>query len=433
MTLSTDALQALDAAEAISLLRNGTITSEALVRACLDRIEAEDGRIGAFEHIDAAGALAQARAIDARTPKPPLAGLPVAVKDIIDTADLPTECGFAPYRGRRPDRDAACVARLRAAGAVVLGKTVTTELAFFQPGKTRNPHDLARTPGGSSSGSAAAVAARMAPAALGTQTAGSIIRPASFCGVVGFKPTHGLVPLDGVSPFAASLDTIGVLVRRIADVSPLLEALAPGAFAPVPALRPAPRRPRVALCRTEQWPLARASTHRIVDEAAARIGLAGAPVAELDLGPAFAGLAEAQRTIMAVEAARTFRAIVARHGDAVSAVLRDLVRDGEGVTADREDSARQQRARCRELLGDVFARFDVLLTPSAVGEAPVGLASTGDPAFNRVWTLLGTPCVSLPGARGPEGMPVGIQLVGAPDGDAALLSAAAWVERALGE
>jgi Asp-tRNA(Asn)/Glu-tRNA(Gln) amidotransferase A subunit family amidase len=426
------ALHELDAAEAVSLLRAGTLTSEELVRACLERIEAEDGRIGAFEHVDAAAALAAARRVEASSPKPLLAGLPVAVKDIIDTADLPTECGFAPYRGRRPARDAACVSRLRAAGAVVLGKTVTTEFAFFQPGKTRNPHDLARTPGGSSSGSAAAVAAHLAPAALGTQTAGSVIRPASFCGVVGFKPTYGLIALDGVSPFAASLDTLGFFVRRVADLPVLLAAALPS---PPPA---EPRReptrggvPRVALCRTEQWALAKPSTRRAVDEASTRVALAGAPVAELDLGSAFQGLTDAQRTIMAAEAARVFRPIVAQHGDAVSAVLRDLVRDGERVEPEREEAARHQRDRCRELLDDVFARFDVLLTPSAIGEAPVGLASTGDPAFNRIWTLLGTPCISLPGARGPAGMPVGIQLVGRRGADAALVGFAEWVEHAL--
>jgi Asp-tRNA(Asn)/Glu-tRNA(Gln) amidotransferase A subunit family amidase len=429
------ALHEMDAAEAVSLLLEGTITSEELVGACLERIEAEDGAIGAFEHLDPGAALAEARRIDALSPKPPLAGLPVAVKDIIDTADLPTECGFGGWRGRRPGRDAACIMRLRAAGAVLLGKTVTTEFAFFRPGKTRNPHDLARTPGGSSSGSAAAVAARLAPAALGTQTAGSIIRPASFCGIVGFKPTHGILPLDGVAPFAPSLDTLGFLVRRVADVRLLLGALLPSSPSAVPSPRgPESKRdvPRVALCRTEQWALAEPSTQRIVEDAAARLQRAGASVVELDLGPEFAGLADAQRTVMAAEAARVFRPILAQHGDAASAVLREFVREGERVTADREASARRQGDRCRELLKEVFARFDVLVTPSAIGEAPIGLESTGDPAFNRIWTLLAAPCLSLPGARGPAGMPVGVQLVGPPVGDAALVGFADWIEGALG-
>jgi Asp-tRNA(Asn)/Glu-tRNA(Gln) amidotransferase A subunit family amidase len=424
------ALHELDAAEAVRLLRSGGITSEELVRACLRRIEEEDGRIGAFEHLDPDAALAAARRIDALSPRPPLAGLPVAVKDIFDTADLPTECGFAGWRGRRPGRDAAPVARLRAAGAVVLGKTVTTELAFFWPGRTRNPHDPARTPGGSSSGSAAAVAARLAPAALGTQTAASIVRPAAFCGVVGWKPTHGVVALDGVAPFAPSLDTFGIFVRRIADLAPLLDALAPAPGAPRIAARE-DEPPRVALCRTEQWPLADPSTRTLVEDAALRLAREGATLADLDLGPAFDGLAAAHRTIMAAEAARELGSLLARHGDVASPVLRDFVREGEQVTPEREASARRQGDRCRQLLVDVFARFDVLLTPSAVGEAPLGLGSTGDPAFGRIWTLLGTPCVALPWARGPAGMPVGVQLVGPRGEDPALLRHAGWIERAL--
>jgi Asp-tRNA(Asn)/Glu-tRNA(Gln) amidotransferase A subunit family amidase len=428
-----NALHDLSAVQAVALLRDGVISSEELVRACLDRIASEDRTLGAFEHVDPDAALAQARRIDAASPRPPLAGLPVGVKDIIDTADLPTECGFAGWRGRRPSRDAACVARLRAAGGVVLGKTVTTEFAFFQPGKTRNPHDPARTPGGSSSGSAAAVAARLVPAALGTQTAGSIIRPASFCGVVGFKPTHGLLPLDGIAPFAPSLDTLGFLVRRVADVSVLLPAVlaAPSGGAVSLAAGRDYDLPRFALCRTEQWALAEASTRRIVEDAAARLARAGARVEERDLAPEFAGLAEAQRTIMAAEAARSFRSILAEHGARVSAVLRDLVRDGERAGPEREAAARRQAERCRERLADVFAGIDALLTPSAVGEAPLGLSSTGDPALNRIWTLLGTPCVSLPAATGPAGMPVGIQLVGPRRGDAALVEVAEWAERAL--
>jgi Asp-tRNA(Asn)/Glu-tRNA(Gln) amidotransferase A subunit family amidase len=428
------ALHELDAAEAVPLLRAGKISAEELVRACLDRIAGEDGPLGAFEHVDPAGALAQARRVDATSPRPPLAGLPVGVKDIVDTADLPTECGFAGWRGRRPHRDAACVARLRAAGAVVLGKTVTTEFAFFKPGKTRNPHDPARTPGGSSSGSAAAVAARLAPAALGTQTAGSIIRPASFCGIVGFKPTHGLLSMDGIVPFAPSLDTLGFLVRRVADVPLLLAPLLPSPPG-APAARSTPivrgEAPRIALCRTEQWALAEPSTQRIVEDAAARAGRAGARVEERDLGPEFTGLVEAQRTIMAAEAARTFRPVLAEHGEALSAVLRDLVREGERVGVEREEAARRQAARCRDLLREPFERFDALLTPSTIGEAPLGLGSTGDPAFNRIWTLLGTPCVSLPGAIGPAGMPVGVQLVGPRGADEALVAVAEWVERAL--
>jgi Asp-tRNA(Asn)/Glu-tRNA(Gln) amidotransferase A subunit family amidase len=348
------------------------------------------------------------------------------VKDIFDTADLPTERGSEAFRGRRPERDAEVVRRLRAAGAVILGKTVTAELAFYRPGKTRNPHDLSRTPGGSSSGSAAAVAAGMAPAALGTQTAGSIVRPASFCGVVGMKPTFGLVPMDGVSPFAPSLDTFGIFVREVAAIAPILAAAA-GA----PIAVPAPTRPpRLALCRTEQWPFAEPSTRALVEEATARLGRVGAEVEELDLGAEFQGLADAQRTIMAAEAARTLREVRERHAPVLSRVLLDFLAEGERIEPEREAAARAQAERCRALLPGVFARFDALLTPSALGEAPAGLASTGDPAFNRIWTLLGTPCASLPLARGPAGLPVGVQVVGAPGRDGDLLAACAWMERA---
>jgi amidase len=424
---SMGSLPGLGAAEALARLRAGTLSSEDLVRACLERIAREDVALGAFEHLDPDAAVAAARAIDAARPRPPLAGLPVAVKDIVDTAGLPTECGSPVHRGRRPERDAACVARLRAAGAVVLGKTVTTEFAFYRPGKTRNPHDPARTPGGSSSGSAAAVAAGLVPAALGTQTAGSVIRPASFCGVVGLKPTFGLLPLDGVCPFAPSLDTLGVFVRDVVALAPLLEALG------APVATP-PRRdpPRIVLCRTEQWPLAEPSTRRIVEEAAAALARAGAAVREAEPGAPFAGLADAQRTVMAAEAARTFREIRARHGDLLSPVLTAFLREGDLVSAEREAAARAQARACRAELPALLGDADVLLTPSAIGEAPLGLEATGDPAFNRIWTLLGTPCLSLPVARGPAGLPVGVQLVARPGADGALLSAAAWIAGALG-
>ncbi len=413
----------LPAAEAVARLRRRALSSEALVRACLDRIAAEDGRIGAFEHVDPAAALAQARRVDALDPPPPLAGLPVAVKDIFDTADLPTEWGTEVLRGRRPGRDAEAVARLRAAGAVVLGKTVTTELAYFRPGKTRNPHDLGRTPGGSSSGSAAAVAARMVPAALGTQTAGSVLRPASFCGVVGFKPTFGLVSMAGAAPQAPSLDTFGVFVRDVEAV-PLLVGAAAGT--PLEAVA-APARPRLALCRTGEWPRADPATRAVVEGVARALGRAGAEVEELALPPEFDGLPEAQRDLQALEASRSFRALRDAHGPRLSPVLLELVAAGERIGAAREADIRAGAQRCRAALPAIFARFDGLLTPAAVGEAPVGLASTGDPAFNRIWTMLGTPAASLPLGRGPAGLPLGVQVVGAPGAGARLAALCGWI------
>jgi amidase len=415
----------LGAAEAAALLSRGEIGSEELVRACLDRIAAEEPRVQAWEFLDPELALSQARRLDAAGRPGPLCGLPVGVKDIIDTADMPTARGSAVFAGRRPGADAACVAALRRAGGVVLGKTVTTELAYFAPGKTRNPRDPSRTPGGSSSGSAAAVAAGMVPAALGTQTAGSIIRPASFCGAVGFKPSHGLVSMEGVSPFAPSLDTLGILARRAADLPLLTRALG----AALPDLPPA-RAPRLGLCRTEAWAAASPETRLAVSGSAERLAAAGAALGEAD-DSALAGLTEAQRTVMAFEAAAELRGLAAQHASRLSPQLLELLRQGEAIPRAGYDAARARRDEARRRLAGTFARFDVLVAGSALGEAPAGLASTGDPAMNRIWTLLGLPCVSLPAGQGPSGLPVGVQLVGPPGGDAALLAAAAWAEAAL--
>ena len=420
------ALHELDASTAASLLGRGAITAEALVRSCLERIEELEPRVQAFEALDPDLALGQARRADAAGRPGPLHGLPVGVKDIIDTADLPTARGSPIFTGRRPGVDAACVAALRRAGGVVLGKTVTTELAYYFPGKTRNPHDPARTPGGSSSGSAAAVAAGMVPAALGTQTAGSLIRPAAYCGVVALKPTHGLVPIDGVSPVAPSLDTLGVLVRRARDLPLLLAGL--GVLLPPTA--PIGRL-RVGLCRTEAWNETLPASRDAVARAASVLALAGAEVTEVE--ERFAGLSGAQRTVMAAEAAVTLGPLRDAHGDRLSPQLRALVEDGARVSPEALAAARGAAEAGRARLPALFARFDVLLGASTQGEAPEGLASTGDPALNRIWTLLGTPCVQLPAGRGPAGMPVGIQLVGARGGDAALCAAAALVEELLGD
>jgi len=419
-------LHELAAAEALALLRRREITSAALVGALLERIAAEEPRVLAWQHLDPELALARARAVDGLPSPPPLAGLPVGVKDIFDTADMPTECGSPIHRGRRPARDATAVARLRAAGAVVLGKTVTTEFAFYQPGKTRNPRDPGRTPGGSSSGSAAAVAAGMVPVALGTQTAGSVIRPASFCGVVGLKLTHGLVPLDGVSPLAPSLDTIGLFARRPADLPPVVEALETG----LPRPRPLDREPRLGLCRTPQWALCAPEGRQAVERAAALLSRAGAEVSEV--APDLDGLFEAQRTIMAAEAALSFAALFRTRGAELSPVLRDLLRAGEATPPAELSAARALAQHAAARLPRMLSGLDALLTPAALGEAPVGLGATGDPAVNRVWTLLGVPALSLPAGVGPSGMPVGVQLVGAPRGDLALLEVAEWAARALG-
>lgn len=418
-------LHELSAAEAVPLLARGALTAEALVRACLARIAAEEPRVQAWEHLDPELCLAQARRADATGRRGSLHGLPVGVKDVIDTADMPTARGSPLFAGRRPAADAACVAALRQAGAVILGKTVTTELAYYAPGKTRNPHDPSRTPGGSSSGSAAAVAAAMVPVALGTQTAGSLIRPASFCGVVGLKPSHGLLPLDGVSPFApVSLDTLGIFARSARDLPLLLSALGK----PVAGAAP-PARPRIGLARTEAWPLAEPASREAVARAAAAFAAAGAEVEEAP--EAWAGLSQAQRTVMAFEAAAAWGETAAREGARLSPQFREIVAAGAAVAPAAYQEARALAAAARAHLPALFARFDLLLGASALGEAPPGLASTGDPAMNRIWTLLGLPCLSLPAGRGPAGLPVGVQLVGPPGGDELLLGLGRWAEAAL--
>jgi amidase len=388
-------------AEAVALLSRRELSAEELVRRCLARIEEREPVVQAWEALDAEGALREARRIDGLRERPLLCGVPVGIKDLIDTADLPTSYGSPAHRGRRPARDAACVRALREAGAIVLGKTVTTEFAVYTPGKTRNPRDPSRTPGGSSSGSAAAVADGMVPFALGTQTAGSVIRPASFCGVIGWKTVFGAVSLEGVHPLAPSLDTLGFFVRELDDV-PLVLAALTGARPP-PVQQPR----RFGLCRTELWDRADASTREVVEGAADRLARSGAGIVEVDLPP---GLADAQIAIMGAEAVSALRD---EPEDQLSPRLSEFLDAGRAVTAERLRAARDLAEHGRRKLAETFASVDAILTAAALGEAPAGLGATGDPALARIWTLLGTPCVSLPLLRGPSGLPVGLQLVAA--------------------
>jgi amidase len=404
-------------AEALQRLSRRELTAEDLARQCLARIAEREPAVEAWEVLDAEGALAEARRIDALRDRPPLLGLPVGVKDLIDTADLPTAYGSPIHRGHRPERDAECVRRLREAGAVVLGKTVTTEFAVYSPGKTRNPHDPSRTPGGSSSGSAAAVADGMVPVALGSQTAGSVIRPAAFCGVIGFKPTYGLLPIQGVHPLAPSLDTLGFFVRAVEDVPPILSVLS---GAPVEPIRRAT--PRLGFYRTEAWPRAMPEMREALEHSARSLS-----AREIEPGPAFAGLIDAQIAIMGAEGAQSLRNEPERE---LSPKLREFVREGAKVSPERLRAARDQAERCGSELERIFATVDAIVTPAAPGEAPQGLAATGDPIFCRIWTLLGVPCISLPVLRGPGGMPMGLQIVGRRGHDSELLATAAFVASA---
>ena len=409
-------------AEAAARLRRRELSSEELVRACLERIEAREPVVGAWSFLDGDSALAQARERDAEAPRSPLHGLPVGIKDIFDTADMPTEHGSPIHAGRRPEADAACVRRLREAGAVVLGKTVTTEFATYQPPKTVNPLDPERTPGGSSSGSAAAVADGMVPLALGSQTAGSTIRPASFCGIFGFKPTHGAVDLTGALQLSARLDTIGPMARDARDLELLLDALLPDGGAEE---QPGDSAPRFAFVRTRHWEQADASGRAALERAAERLEAAGARVEETVPPEPFDGLTGAQETIMAFDLARSLAAEREQHADRLSAPLRELLEQGAATGEGAYRDAVALAERCRAQLGDVLAGADAILTPAAVGEAPQR-GSTGDPVFCRAWTLLGAPAVSVPGLTGEHGMPIGIQLVAPPGADRALLGVAAW-------
>lgn len=412
-----DTMSALEAAAAIE---RGTLTCEALARACLERIDAREPVVHAWREIDAARTLARARELDRQPRRGPLHGIPVAIKDIIATADLPTRHGSPIYANDVPVADAACVSLLRAQGALIPGKTVTTEFAYYEPGPTANPRNPLHTPGGSSSGSAAAVADGMVPLGLGTQTAGSIIRPAAFCGIVGFKPTFGRLNTAGVKPFAPSLDTLGCLARDVADIELLRSALTGGAYRPLEA--PAARL-RIGVYRSADWSQAHASAQQAVLDVADALRRDAdirdaAPLADVHAA------IDAQRVIMAFEGAQSLGYEYRAHRAALSARLAELLETGMKI--DYADYVRAQHvaAKARDALRDLLADYDVLITPSAPGEAPVGLGATGDPVFNRLWTMLGVPAVTIPVASGPAGMPLGVQLVGAWDRDRELLAIA---------
>jgi Asp-tRNA(Asn)/Glu-tRNA(Gln) amidotransferase A subunit family amidase len=413
------------ATEAARRIERGELTSEALVSECLERIAARDETVRAWAFLDRAQALAQARALDRGPRRGPLHGIPVGIKDVIDTADLPTEYNSPIYRGHRPKADAACVMELKRAGAVILGKTQTTEFANNHPAPTRNPHNPAHTPGGSSSGSAAAVADFMVPLALGTQTGGSVIRPAAYCGVAGIKPSFGSINRAGLKFVSESLDTIGVFARTVEDLGLCLEALSGRTRSAVG------KNPKIGLCRTPRWSAADPANQANLEAAANRLAKAGAQVRPYDMPADSAELFDRHKVIMGFESARALAWEYQTHPGEISASLKPRLEEGWKVTRAQYDEMRAVAERCRRALAQDLREFDFLLTPSAPGEAPASLASTGDAVFNRAWTLLGVPCVTLPCGRGPKGLPLAVQLVGPFDGDGALLGWARWAESAL--
>jgi Asp-tRNA(Asn)/Glu-tRNA(Gln) amidotransferase A subunit family amidase len=426
---SADRLNELCASEAARLIAAGRISSEALVRDCLARIDAREATVRAWAFLDAEGALRQARERDRNPARGPLHGVPIGVKDIFDTADMPTQMGSPIYEGWRPPADAACVAIARAAGAVILGKTVTAEFAGMTPGETRNPHDPSRTPGGSSSGSAAAVADVMVPLALGTQTGGSVLRPASFCGIVGWKPSFGRYNRAGLKMAAESLDTIGSMARTIDDVE-LMDCVLLGA----PPRQPEPLRapPRIGVCRTHLWETAQPETITAIEDSAARLARAGARVREVTLPEEFSGLTGARDLVGSVERSRAIAHERHHHRDRISERLQRSLQLGSETRYEDYAEALALAARCRERLAGVFEDSDLLLAPCVPGEAPAGIESTGDPRFQRLWTVLYVPTMTLPTHKGPAGLPVGIQLVAPMLGDFELFDSARWVWEKLG-
>ena len=431
----------LTATETARLIDEGAIKSAEHVRACIARIEETEPTVQAWAHFDAEDALNQAQDADVQRmrglPCGPLHGVAVGIKDIIDARGMPCEDGTVLHAGRNARSDAAVVARLRAAGAIIMGKTVTTELATYAPGKTRNPHNAEHTPGGSSSGSAAAVAAGQVPVALGSQTNGSIIRPASFCGVFGFKPTHGLIPRSGVLTLSRVLDHVGVFARSLPDIARVVEAIAgfddddPDTLPPrtrpplskVLAQDP-PLPPRLALLRTPFWPRLDRDARSAFGELAELLGAQGEAI---ELPESATQVIDWHRTIFEADLAASFEREYDKGADKLSASLRSQIERGRKVLALAYLKAVARIDIVNAGFAEIFANFDAIVTPAALGTAPKGLESTGDPVLATLWTYCGTPALSMPLARGDNGLPLGIQLVAARGDDARLLRTARWL------
>jgi len=416
----------LSALDLIRRFEAGKLTPRAVVEMCAEAIATREKEVAAFTTLDLAGA--RRAADDVRLSSLALRGLPVGFKDIFDTADLPTQYGSPVYANHRPAADATAVVMTRQAGAIVLGKTVTTQFASLVPSATRNPRNLAHTPGGSSAGSAAAVAAGMVPIAFGTQTAGSVIRPAAFCGVAAFKPSYRLIPMVGVKDVAWHLDTAGLFGASVADVAFVAAAVLQRELRVDGA---APAAPRIAVTRTHLWPKASPAMQQAVESTARIAAAAGAKIADLELPAIVEDAYEAQFAIQDYENIRALAFEYERHRDRIDPLLRTQLDRAAAISADEYDAARRLASRARQLLAAAMADYDVILTPSAPGAAPHGFATTGDPMFNRLWTLMGAPCVNVAGLNDAAGLPLGIQIVGRFGRDHAALEAALFVEQAI--
>ena len=423
MTERPNELTAMEAARRIDA---GELAVEALVRACLERIEEREPELAAWAHLDREQVLATALVHDGSGS---MHGVPVGVKDIVDTVDAPTTYGSPIYRDHWPGMDAVCVNRIHGAGGIVLGKTVTTEFASRYPGSTRNPHDVRHTPGGSSSGSAAAVADCMVPLGIGTQTAGSVIRPAAFCGVYGYKPTFGLLSFAGVRHYAESVDTLGCMARSVEDLSFFRDVLL--GVEPVP-LEAFPDQPRLGFCRTHHWDEADEATRTCLEDGARRLAAAGMAVEDVDLPGSFEDSLEVYNRVQQFEGARCFAPDADSHPDLLSVDAHALCELGMAVEPASYREAVRRLCEWRTAIDEAFAGFDAVLTPSASGEAPRGLRFTGNIAFNYLWTALHLPAVTIPAFQGPQGLPIGAQLVAPRHADDRLLSVASRVAQHLG-
>lgn len=440
----TESLEQLTAAETVSAIDTGRAKATEIAKACLSVVEAREPEVQAWQFLDSDYVLKQAAAVDETHEYGrgigPLGGVLVGIKDIIDTRDMPTENGTPVDEGRRPTRDAACVAALREAGAIIMGKTVTTELASYTPGKTRNPHNPGHTPGGSSSGSAAAVAANMCHVALGSQTNGSMIRPASFCGVYGFKPTFGLISRWGILEQSPPFDTLGVFARTIEDIAMVTEALAGmderdpdmwvRARSPIRsvAVAKAPMEPIFAFVKTPFWnDHIEPETAEAFEELTAALG---EKCEEVELAKAFAEIRDWHQDIMFADMARNYGERLDRAPDKISPRMTSMIEEGRKVTAVRYNHARGYQRVCRETLAPIFERYNAIITPASPGPAPAGLESTGNPIFSTIWTFCGLPAISVPLLE-IKGLPVGVQIVGQFGEDARLLRTANWLVRHL--
>jgi Asp-tRNA(Asn)/Glu-tRNA(Gln) amidotransferase A subunit family amidase len=413
----------------VAATTSGGISCREWAQSALDRISRLEPEIHAWAHLDPELLLAGAGRLDASSAHGPLHGITVGVKDIIDTHDLPTEFGSEIHRGHRPPRDAACVALTRRAGGIIAGKTVTTEFANVTPGRTTNPFDPKRSPGGSSSGSAAAVASGMVDIAIGTQTTGSTTRPASFCGVVGYRPTFGDLSTSGVMQVSGSVDTIGILGRCVEDVAVYRDVLLGVAPTPLPVVSP----PRIGFARTDRWLEIDSTTRALIETLTGRLADNSTALGELPWSPSWEGLEEAHRWITGFEMTRNLAWEVDNHWDQLSVGLREgRLRDGESCTEEHYLEMRARAANARLGLPTVFADFDVIMAPAAVGEATSLDDPVPHPWLYRPWTLLHVPVVTLPILKGPNGLPIGVQLIGRHGDDRHLLAVANWLEQTFG-